>query len=81
VIVDRDPPVYSTSGAGSAPQATVPVTISRRHAGRLVSLDQAPVTVAFALTTTRNAVAVPVSALLATAGGGYAVDVEESDGP
>jgi multidrug efflux pump subunit AcrA (membrane-fusion protein) len=43
-------------------------------------LDQAPVTVAFALTTTRNALSIPVSALLATAGGGYAVDVVESTG-
>jgi PASTA domain/Putative peptidoglycan binding domain len=70
----------STSGAGSAPQATVPVTISLRHAGGWGSLDQAPVTVAFALTTTRNALSIPVSALLATAGGGYAVDVIESTG-
>jgi hypothetical protein len=70
----------STSGAGSAPQATIPVTISLRHARRLGSLDQAPVTVAFALTTTRNALSIPVSALLATAGGGYAVDVVESTG-
>jgi hypothetical protein len=70
----------STSGAGSAPQATIPVTISLRHASRLGSLDQAPVTVAFALTTTRNALAVPVSALLATTGGGYAVDVVNPNG-
>ena len=70
----------STSGAGSAPQATILVTISLRHAGRLGSLDQAPVTVAFALTTTRNALAVPVSALVATEGGGYALDVVNSTG-
>jgi hypothetical protein len=70
----------STSGAGSAPQATIPVTISLRHTGGLGSLDQAPVTVAFALTRTRNAVSIPVSALLATAGGGYAVDVVSPSG-
>ena len=70
----------STSGAGSAPQATIPVTISLRHARALGSLDQAPVTVAFALATTRNALAVPVSALVATAGGGYAVDVVHANG-
>jgi len=70
----------STSGAGSAPQATIPVTISLKHALGLGSLDQAPVTVAFALTTTRNALSIPVSALLATAGGGYAVDVVGSSG-
>jgi peptidoglycan hydrolase-like protein with peptidoglycan-binding domain len=70
----------STSGAGAAPQATIPVTISLRHAGRLGSLDQAPVTVAFALARTRNALSIPVSALLATAGGGYAVDVVQPNG-
>ena len=53
----------------------MPVTIQLLHAGRLGSLDQAPVTVAFALATRHNVLAVPVSALLATAGGGYAVDV------
>jgi multidrug efflux pump subunit AcrA (membrane-fusion protein) len=70
----------STSGAGSAPQATIPVTIALRHAGRLGPVDQAPVTVAFARTTTRNALSIPISALLATAGGGYAVDLIESTG-
>jgi hypothetical protein len=70
----------STGGAGSAPQATIPVTISLRHAGGLGSLDQAPVTVAFALTTTRHALSVPVSALLATAGGSDAVDVVQPNG-
>jgi hypothetical protein len=65
----------STSGAGSAPTATIPVTIRLVDRGTLRSLDQAPVTVAFALTTTRNALSIPVSALLATAGGGYAVDI------
>jgi multidrug efflux pump subunit AcrA (membrane-fusion protein) len=70
----------STGGAGGAPSATIPVTIALRHASRLGPLDQAPVTVAFALTTTHNALSIPVSALLATAGGGYAVDVVESTG-
>jgi peptidoglycan hydrolase-like protein with peptidoglycan-binding domain len=64
----------STSGPGDAQQATVPVTIELRHAGRLPPLDQAPVTVAFAQSIRRNVLAVPVSALLATAGGHYAVD-------
>ena len=65
----------STGGAAAAPQATVPVTIQLRGASRLGALDQAPVTVAFALASRHNVLAVPVSALLATAGGGYAVDV------
>ena len=70
----------STSGAGSAQTATIPVTVRLVDRGMLRSLDQAPVTVAFALTTTRNALSIPVSALLATAGGGYAVDVVGAGG-
>jgi peptidoglycan hydrolase-like protein with peptidoglycan-binding domain len=65
----------STGGAGAAPQATVPVTIQLRRASGLGALDQAPVTVAFALATRHDVLAIPVSALLATAGGGYAIDV------
>jgi hypothetical protein len=70
----------STSGAGSPPSATVPVTIRLLAPGRLPPLDEAPVTVAFALTTTRDALSIPISALLATAGGGYAVDLVNSSG-
>jgi len=65
----------STGGAAAAPQATVPVTIQLRGANGLGALDQAPVTVAFALASRHSVLAIPVSALLATAGGGYAVDV------
>lgn len=70
----------STSGAGAAPQATVPVTIELRHGRRLPPLDQAPVTVAFAQAIRRNVLTAPVSALLATAGNRYAVDVVRSSG-
>jgi peptidoglycan hydrolase-like protein with peptidoglycan-binding domain len=70
----------STGGPGAAPQATVPVTIALRHAERLPPLDQAPVTVAFAQSIRRRVLAVPVSALLATAGGHYAVDVVGAGG-
>jgi multidrug efflux pump subunit AcrA (membrane-fusion protein) len=70
----------STSGPAVAPQATVPVTIELRHAGKLPPLDQAPVTVAFAQSIQRNALSVPLSALLATAGGQYAVDVVGATG-
>ena len=70
----------STSGPGAAPQATVPVTIELRHERKLPPLDQAPVTVAFAQSIQRNVLSVPVSALLATAGGHYAVDVVGATG-
>jgi peptidoglycan hydrolase-like protein with peptidoglycan-binding domain len=70
----------STGGSGTAPQATVPVTINLQRAGKLPPLDQAAVTVAFAQSIRRNVLVVPVSALLATAGGHYAVDVVGAGG-
>lgn len=60
------------SGDGSA---TLPVTIRLRSARGAGGLDEAPVSVALARTTRRNVLAVPVQALLARSGGGYAVRV------
>jgi hypothetical protein len=53
--------------------STIPVTISllREHASR--GLDQAAVSVNFAQARANHVLSVPVTALLATAGGGYAV--------
>jgi peptidoglycan hydrolase-like protein with peptidoglycan-binding domain len=51
---------------------TIAVTIRLRGAGS--GLDGAPVTVGFAVERRRNALAVPVKALLARQGGGYAVE-------
>ncbi|MDO8186847.1 peptidoglycan-binding protein, partial [Conexibacter sp. CPCC 205706] len=72
--------VGTVASGGGAPgegdaDPTVPVTIrlrSERGAGRL---DQAPVIVELARETRRNVLAVPVTALIARAGGGYAVSV------
>lgn len=60
---------------GEDQESTLPVTIrlrSERGAGRL---DEAPVIVELARTTRRDVLAVPVTALIARAGGGYAVRV------
>ncbi len=65
-------------GADSGP--TVPVTIRPADSTALGSLDQALVAVAITDQTVRDVLAVPVTALLALAGGGYAVEVVGPDG-
>jgi hypothetical protein len=63
----------SAGGGSSAPAATIPVTITLRKSQRVTALDQAAVSVNFEKQVQRNVLSVPVTALLATAGGGYAV--------
>ncbi len=66
----------SGSGSGatsSAPAATIPVTIKLTGHHRLSGLDQAAVSVNFQQQVENHVLSVPVTALLATAGGGYAV--------
>jgi peptidoglycan hydrolase-like protein with peptidoglycan-binding domain len=67
-------PATDNQGGGQAPTPTIPVTISLRtiHTG---ALDQAPVQVAITTQEERHTLAVPISALLALPGGGYAVRV------
>jgi hypothetical protein len=59
---------------------TVPVHIRLTHPGAAGRLDQALVEVAITDRTVHNVLAVPVYALVALAGGGYAVEVVGSDG-
>jgi hypothetical protein len=51
------------------------ITVTIHVSGQVGNLDQAPVDVGFAVERRRNALAVPVKALLARQGGGYAVEV------
>jgi peptidoglycan hydrolase-like protein with peptidoglycan-binding domain len=60
------------SGSGS-PSATIPVTITLTGHRRIHGLDQAAVSVNFEQQKATNVLSVPVTALIATAGGGYAV--------
>jgi hypothetical protein len=67
--------VATTPQQGSDNSSTVPVTIKPTNEAAAGTLDQAPVQVAITTATVRHALVVPVNALLALAGGGYAVEV------
>jgi hypothetical protein len=61
------------SGGSAAPSATIPVTITLTSKRQVRGLDQAAVSVNFAQQRANNVLSVPVTALIATQGGGYAV--------
>jgi hypothetical protein len=67
--------VAVTSGSGSQATTTIPVSVRLVHPSAAGSLDQAPVTVDITTETARDALVVPVGALLAEASGGYDVEV------
>jgi multidrug efflux pump subunit AcrA (membrane-fusion protein) len=70
-----------SSGNGSnSPSATVNLSVSLAGATAAARLDQAPVTVEITNASARDVLAVPVAALLALAGGGYAVEVVDAQG-
>jgi hypothetical protein len=72
------PGTVSSVGAvasGPASNATIPVTVTLTDPGAAGTLDQAPVTVNITTASAKNALVVPVGALLAQAPGGYDVEV------
>jgi Putative peptidoglycan binding domain len=70
--------VASSGGSDSSP--TVEVDVELTHEAAAGHLDQAPVQAAIVTGRVENALAVPVAALLALAGGGYAVEVVDPSG-
>ena len=65
--------VASKAGQDADPTIEVTITLS----GRSGSLDQAPVDVGFAIDRRKGVLAVPVKALLARQGGGFAVELTD----
>jgi hypothetical protein len=65
----------SGGNGGNGGTATIPVTVTLSHPAVAGFLDQAPVTVDITTGNVKNALAVPVEALLAQSSGGYAVEV------
>ena len=72
--------VAKVTGGDESATPTIEVTIGVRNARATGNLDQAPVDVRIARETKANVLTVPVTALLALAGGGYAVEVVDGTG-
>jgi multidrug efflux pump subunit AcrA (membrane-fusion protein) len=64
-----------TVAVTSRSTTTIPVQVKLTDPGAAGTLDQAPVTVSITTGTAPNALAVPVTALLAQSSGGYVVEV------
>ncbi|SFQ26369.1 MULTISPECIES: efflux RND transporter periplasmic adaptor subunit [Actinomadura] len=81
-VVTRIGTVATSSGkdgADAAP-ATLPIYITLKRPKDAGTLDQAPVQVEITTDGVKNALSVPVTALLGRAGGGYEVEVAAGDG-
>jgi peptidoglycan hydrolase-like protein with peptidoglycan-binding domain len=63
--------------SGESGESTIPVTIALDH--HVAHLDEAPVSVELVKSIRRNVLTIPATALIATAGGGYAVEALEQD--
>ena len=63
------------TSSGSSGSVTITVTISLDHPADAGTLDKAPVLVSITTASVPDALVVPVTALLALAGGGYSVEV------
>jgi hypothetical protein len=64
-----------SSSGGSSESATIPVQVKLTRPQAAGTLDQAPVTVYITTASARNVLAVPVTALVAQASGGYEVEI------
>jgi hypothetical protein len=85
-VVSRIGTVASSSGNGqggsdsSQQSTTIPIYVRLKHPHVAGDLDQAPVQVQITTARVQHALIVPVTALLARAGGGYAVETVDARG-
>jgi hypothetical protein len=84
-VVDRIGTIASSQDSGSGADsdsgssaATLPVYITLKHPKDAGKLDQAPVQVQITTGGVKNALIVPVTALIGRAGGGYAVETVDA---
>jgi hypothetical protein len=75
-VPSSQPGTPSTNPTNNGPQATVNLTITLEHFATQESIDQEPVTVQLTDKRVKSVLAVPITALLALAGGGYGVKVQ-----
>jgi multidrug efflux pump subunit AcrA (membrane-fusion protein) len=76
-VVSKVGSVATTPSGDSQDQSpTIPVVVTPTHPAQTGQLDQAPVLVSITTATVKNALVVPVDALIALSGGGYAVEVD-----
>jgi Putative peptidoglycan binding domain len=73
-------PSSSDQNGGGSSSPTIEVDVTPDDPGATGRLDQAPVDVSITTATVRNVLVVPVTALIALAGGGYAVEEVERGG-
>jgi hypothetical protein len=73
-------PSSSDQGGGGSSTPTIEVDVTPTDPAATGHLDQAPVNVSITTGSVRNALVVPVNALLALASGGYAVEVAGAGG-
>ena len=78
--VAATPSSSGSNGSNGSSTPTVTVQIRPTDPTATGTLDQAPVQVAITIRTVHHLLVVPVNALLALAGGGYAVEVANGDG-
>jgi hypothetical protein len=80
VATSSSPGSASSGSAGSPSPATITVLVTPADPAATGTWDQAPVTVDISTASVPDALVVPVDALLALAGGGYAVEVAGTNG-